>query len=187
MPSTSSALGTEGRRLSRGWRVAQAVPIFPESRLPIFCRQFQSDSRRPLFQQRVLCLRGGNFTSNWKSILTVIVNGVDAARGLAPEFRSSVNLETFEQRLREGKTLQHKVENIVLSSFSFGRTLLGNAAPGSGRIARNPERGLGLRRFWWACAVQQFYGQDACVRSGSEQQPFWLPRSKATVAPVCTC
>jgi len=73
---------------------------------------------------------GGIFTSNWKSILTVIVNGVEAARSLAPGFRSSVNLETFEQRLREGKTLQHKVENIVLSSFSFGRTLLGTLRRG---------------------------------------------------------
>ena len=67
---------------------------------------------------------GGIFAPNWKAILSVIVNGVAVSTLFSPAARTAIDLEVFEKALRDGKTLEHTVENVVLSCFSFGRTLM---------------------------------------------------------------
>jgi|SRR5271166_941359 len=76
---------------------------------------------------------GGIFAPNWKEIVSVIVNGVKAALPLDPRARPYVDLRAFDN------TLPVRVENVVLSCFSFGRCLMGTLRqnmPGLGGFLR---------------------------------------------------
>jgi hypothetical protein len=67
---------------------------------------------------------GGIFAPNWKEILSIIVNGLKVAIPVGPAARTAIDLEAFEQALRDRKPLPVAVQNVVLSCFSFGRTLM---------------------------------------------------------------
>ena len=47
-----------------------------------------------------------------------------------PDFCPSLKLEASAQALREGETLPHTVQNVVLSCFGFGLTLMGTLRRG---------------------------------------------------------
>ena len=75
---------------------------------------------------------GGIFAPNWKEILTVIVKGVQAAPPIPSAFRGSIDLQAVVDRIRN-HTVIPGVQNVVLSSFSYGRVLaatLRQAMPG---------------------------------------------------------
>jgi hypothetical protein len=65
---------------------------------------------------------GGIFAPNWREILTVIVNGVVIASRTPTEFRDRIDLQVVEDAVRDHKA-RVAVQNLVLSSFSYGRVL----------------------------------------------------------------